>query len=286
MKINLTGHRGFIGSHFHKFLLNKKYDVQGYDKSENFDLMDQSLMSKIRDCDVLIHLAAFNGTKYFYSKPKEVLLNNTLPTINLVNRYENSKTKFVFASTCEIFNGAIDKGIYNIPTDENVPIMFEDIINPRWSYSIPKALGENLISNSGLEWLILRYFNVYGPYQKDHFISEFATRVINGDYYIIGNDTRSFCFIDDAVEISYELIKSASNEIINVGNQSESKISDVAKIILDILGVDPTKLEILPSPKGSVSRRCPDTSKMKSKIKFNKYTDLRKGLEITLKEIL
>ena len=94
MKINLTGHRGFIGGHFHNFLLNKKYDVQGYDKSENYDLMDQSLMSKIRDCDVLIHLAAFNGTKHFYSKPKEVLLNNTLPTINLVNRYEKLSSRF------------------------------------------------------------------------------------------------------------------------------------------------------------------------------------------------
>ena len=45
-----------------------------------------------------------------------------------------------------IFNAAIDRSIYKIPTDENVPVMFDDVTNPRWSYSIPKALGENLVA--------------------------------------------------------------------------------------------------------------------------------------------
>ncbi|MGB0360365.1 MAG: 5-methyltetrahydropteroyltriglutamate--homocysteine S-methyltransferase, partial [Endozoicomonas sp.] len=76
----------------------------------------------------------------------------------------------------EIFNGAVDKGFYDVPTDEQVPIMFDDITNARWSYSIPKALGENLISNLSTHWLIIRYFNVYGPGQRDHFISEFVER--------------------------------------------------------------------------------------------------------------
>ena len=97
--------------------------------------------------------------------------------------------------------------------------MFNDITNPRWSYSIPKALGENLIANCGLDWLVLRYFNVYGPKQKDHFISEFVERVKRGEYYINGNDTRSFCYIDDVVFITHELVKNAKNKIINVGRQ-------------------------------------------------------------------
>ena len=72
MKINLTGHKGFIGQHYYNFSKNNNYDVNGYDKLEGFDLLDQNLTQNIRDCDILIHLAAFNGTKYFYSKPKEV----------------------------------------------------------------------------------------------------------------------------------------------------------------------------------------------------------------------
>src|SRR6056300_1350777 len=144
------------------------------------------------DCDILVHMAATNGTRLFYETPTEVAFNNTLPTFNLIEKYKNTDTKFVFTSTCEIFNGAIDAGLYPIPTDEQVPVMFNDIRNPRWSYSIPKALGENLVANSGLEYLIIRYFNVYGPGQVDHFINEFVERCKQGLYYIKGNDTRSF----------------------------------------------------------------------------------------------
>ena len=111
--------------------------------------------------------------------------------------------------------------------------------------------------------VVLRYFNIFGPGQKDHFISEFATRAIKGDYRIIGNDTRSL-FVDDAVEISYKLIKRTSNQIINVGNESESKISDVAEIILDILGIDP-KTKNITFSRGC--ERCPDIKNEK----YNKF---------------
>ena len=105
-----------------------------------------------------------------------------MPTFNLIERYKNTNTKFVFTSTCEIFNGAVDNELYPVPTDENVPVMFNDITNPRWSYSIPKALGENLIANCGLDWLVLRYFNVYSLDQKAD--SPYATAVANWMRYI------------------------------------------------------------------------------------------------------
>ena len=92
-----------------------------------------------------------------------------------------------------------------------------------------------MVANSGLPWLIIRYFNVYGPGQVDHFISEFVERIINGEYYIKGNDTRSFCYIDDAIEITHRLVKHHSGHIVNVGNQDEVQISTVAKIITAII---------------------------------------------------
>ena len=189
-------------------------------------------------------------------------------------------------STCEIFNGTIDKGLYDIPTDEQVPIMFEDITNARWSYSIPKALGENLISNLKTHWLIIRYFNVYGPGQKDHFISEFVNRVKNKEYYIKGNDTRSFCYIDDAIQMTHNLIENVNNKIVNVGHQEEIQIETVAKCIMDIMGVDPTKLEIKSGPIGSAKRRCPDTSLVRELTKFTNYTPLEKGLRKTVESLI
>lgn len=284
-KIILTGHKGFIGSQYYK-KIKDNFDVSVFDRRSGQDLKDPIITQNAPDCDVIVHMAATNGTRLFYEMPTEVAFNNTIPTFNLIERYKNTNTKFVFTSTCEIFNGAIDKGLYNVPTDESVPVMFEDITNPRWSYSIPKALGENLVANSGLDWLIIRYFNIYGPGQIDHFISEFVERAVSGEYYIKGNDTRSFCYIDDAIEITHRLVMNSKNHIVNVGRQEEVEIAEVAKIILDILEVDPNKLEILPGPKGSAKRRCPDTSLMKKLTGFEKYTSLKDGLKITVESLL
>lgn len=285
MKIVLTGHKGFIGSHLLNSI-NEKFDVYTYDKTDDQDLCNNAFTSTMPDCDIVLHLAATNGTKLFYEQPTSVAFNNTLPTFNLVDRYQGTDTKFIFASTCEIFNGTTDNGVYPVPTDEDVPVMFEDILNPRWSYSLPKALGENLVANSGLDWLIIRYFNVYGPRQKDHFISEFVERALQGNYYITGDDTRSFCYVEDAVNITNILAQNCKNEIVNVGQSKESKISDVAKIILEILEIDPNKLEILPSPVGSAKRRCPDISKMKRLTNYKHQYDLHKGLKLTVESLL
>lgn len=283
--ILLTGHKGFIGGHYFN-KIKKNYRVITLDKLDGHDLKDASITKIAPACDIVIHMAATNGTKLFYEQPTDVAFNNTLPTFNLIDRYKNTNTKFVFTSTCEIFNGAIDRGLHPVPTDETVPVMFDDVTNPRWSYSLPKALGENLVANSGLDWLIIRYFNIYGPNQKDHFISEFVERVAKGEYYIKGNDTRSFCYIDDAVEITHRLVLDCKNHIVNVGRQEEYHIADVAKIIMNIMGVDPNKLEILPGPVGSAKRRCPDTTLMKQLTNFENYTSLEDGLKITVESLI
>ena len=285
MRIVLTGHKGFIGQHYLKHI-NDKHIVTTYDLEDGQDLKDSSVVDTMPECDVVVHMAATNGTRLFYETPTEVTMNNTLPTLNIVNRYKDTPTKIVFTSTCEIFNGAIDKGLYDVPTDEQVPVMFDDITNARWSYSIPKALGENLISNLSTHWLILRYFNIYGPGQKDHFISEFVDRAKQGDYYIKGNDTRSFCYVDDAVSMTHDLVMNANDRIVNVGKQEESSIEDVAKCILDIMGVDPTLLEIRDGPVGSAKRRCPDTKQVKALTGFEKYTTLQTGIRKTVESLL
>jgi len=285
MRIVLTGHKGFIGQHYLEHIKNDN-EVFTYDLADGQDLKDKSVVDQMPDCDVVVHMAATNGTRLFYETPTEVTMNNTLPTIHIVNRYKDTPTKIVFTSTCEIFNGAIDKGLYAVPTDEDVPVMFDDISNPRWSYSIPKALGENLISNLSTHWLIMRYFNIYGPGQKDHFISEFVDRAKQGEYYIKGNDTRSFCYIDDAVVMTHDLVTNVSDRTVNVGKQEESSIEDVAKCIMDVMGIDPTLLEVRQGPIGSAKRRCPDTKQLRALTNFENYTSLRDGMKKTVESLL
>lgn len=287
-KLVITGHKGFIGSHYLNYA-NRDKSVQvikTFDKASGEDLCNPRIAYGSPDCDILVHMAATNGTRLFYDQPVETATNNTLPTFNLVHRYQNTNTKIVFTSTCEIFNGAIDAGYYPVPTDEQVPVMFNDITNPRWSYSIPKALGENLVANCGSPWLIIRYFNVYGPGQKDHFISEFVERCKQGLYYIKGDDTRSFCYIDDAVCMTHKLIKNVDNQLVNVGKQEEVKISVVAKIIMGIMGINPERLEITSGFNGSARRRCPDITLVKRLTDFDDYTPLEIGLRKTVESLL
>jgi len=287
MKMLLTGSHGFIGSHYYQFLQQQQRHVVPYDtKIRGEDLADPNTTKLMPDTDIVVHLAATNGTRLFYDNPTDVCINNTLPTVNLIQRYRNTNTKFVFASTCEIFNSTIDNGYYHVPTDEAVPVMYNDITNPRWSYSIPKALGENLVANSGLDYLIIRYFNVYGPGQIDHFVNEFVERCKDGLYYINGNDTRSFCYVDDAVAMTDMLVNNVSNKTVNVGNDNEISISVVAKMIMGYMGINPDKLEILPGPEGSATRRCPDTTLVQTLTGFTDYTPLEVGLKKTLESLL
>lgn len=286
MKILVTGSDGFIGTHYCKYAETDSTVVKA-DKCSGIDISkDTSIFDSFGKCDAVLHLAATNGTKLFYETPAEITINDTRATLNLVDYYRKTNTKIVFSSSCEIVNGAVDSGLASVPTNEQTPVVFNDITNPRWSYSLPKALGENLIINSGAPWLIIRYFNVYGPGQRYHFLDEFITRVAAGEYYIKGNDYRSFCYVDDAVNMTHTLIKHHQGCIVNVGKSEMVLISDVARIIMELMDVDPNKLKILPGAAGSVSKRLPDTTLVKELTGFSKYTELRAGLKNTIESLL
>lgn len=283
MKILVTGSGGFIGKALLSALKRRSEFVV-----EGMDVLEGRSTSLLRNdyayFDVIFHFAATNGTRLFYSNPTEVLINNMQSSLDVAEYLKkNPKTSIVFASTCEIFNGAIDKGFYSVPTDEKVPVMFDDVSNPRWSYSLPKAVGENLFSNLHNSHLNIRFFNIFGPNQVDHFIPEFIARADSGDFKLLGNDTRAFCFIDDAVGMLIKLLEANIwNETVNVGNNSEIKVSSLANKILHLMDIKDTSLEILSSPKGSVSRRSPLMDKYNRLIGPFPYTDLDTALKITI----
>lgn len=288
MKVLVTGSEGFIGSSLVRHLSAHSAvgTVFKADKTNGQDLKNLLVVNELPDVDCVYHLAAFNGTRYFYSNPREVTVENTLPTLNLTERYHNGTTRFIFASTCEIFNSAIDLGISGVPTSEDVPIVFDDTTNPRWSYSLPKALGENLVSNAFASSVIIRFFNIFGPGQKDHFIPEFVGRVKDGNCDLYGNDTRSFCFVEDAVDMAALVGQSDFTGIMNIGRQIEYEIEVVARMILEIMGENQTNLRVLDSPKGSVTRRCPLMDKFSALFGDYEYSDFEESLEVTVKSYL
>jgi nucleoside-diphosphate-sugar epimerase len=285
MKILVTGAKGFIGSHICERLNKNPYYVIPWDR-DNGDL---KAVTKFPLVDCVIHLAAMVTTSDYYTKAFDVLQNNIIPTLNLLNFYRQQEHKplFIYTGTPESYAGATDLYNYKIPTDENAPFVISDPKNLRWSYAGSKGLGEQAVIASGLDYIIVRPHNTYGPGQVGHFVSEFVERAKNKDYTVHGSDnTRSWLYIDDFCDAFIKLMncKNAINETVNIGSADEYPVIDLAKIILQKMNIDEQPIP-LKGPKGSVSRRQADISKLKRLTGWEQKISLEKGLELTVESL-
>ncbi len=235
-------------------------------------------------------LAALVGVKYTSEKPLDVLYINTLIVKNVLAWFNGNNTnKFIFASTSETYAGSVELGVAKIPTGESVPLSIVDIFNPRFSYAISKIWGEHAVilagEKAGFDFDIVRFHNVYGPRMgTEHVIPELCLRAIKKEnpFKVFGTEQyRAFCYIEDTVQGLIAVAKSSGTKrIINIGNdQEEIKISTLVDMILKLEGHTPKK-DIHESPKGSVSRRCPDLTTLKS-LGFDPKVPLSKGLGLT-----
>jgi UDP-glucose 4-epimerase len=268
--------------------LCKRRSVTAFD----VDLTDSRAVQELpENCDVIIHLAALNGTQNFYERPYEVVRCSTLPTFHLLDRYGPSGQlqRFVYAGSSEAYAGTVQQFHWPVPTDEQVPLCISDPLNPRWSYGASKLHGEVLVINAcrqfGAEYTIIRYHNVYGPRMGDkHMIPDFLERMNEGVYALYGhNDTRSFMYIADAVRATLMLTGSAdaANEIVNVGSEQEVKIHDIGKTLLRLADIK-ADIELHDSPPGSVPRRAPDLQKLRRLVDFREQWTLEEGLRATM----
>lgn len=296
-RILVTGASGFIGLALVKKLLeDNRNQIYAIDKknigfrSKNLKFFKKDLrfVKKFPKADIVIHLAAFNGTRHFYKKPFEVIEHNFLPTINLLNYYKKNPCKlFVYSGTSEIYAGKNFRSVKNFNLKENDQIIFNNIQNPRWSYASSKFMGEVAVINSNLNYLIVRYFNVYGPNQIDHFIPEFLSRLKKKKYELYGyKNKRSFIFIDDAVTATIKLLKNSRSkkQIFNIGSEKEVTILSVAKMILHLLKIK-KKITLFGSPYGSPKRRKPNISKIKKLIGEINTISLKDGLKKILEKL-
>ena len=279
--ILLTGANGFIGKHLQKNIKCITVDYNGCDY--NGDLSDPTFVNSLPDVDTVIHLAAFNSTKNFYSTPFSVIDSIVTPTMNLLKRYPHAH--FVYAGSSEEYAGTVNRGWASIPTPESVALTIDDITNPRWCYASGKIAMESAVISHSAQYsntyTILRFHNIYGPGQENHFIPEFIERIQQGDNRLYGwDDTRSFCYIDDAVKLTIEMLEQ-KNQIVNIGSPTESKIVDVANVIVDLLELS-NQFELLDSPPGSTPRRAPDLTKLHKFVPNFEWTDLRTGLKTCL----
>jgi len=317
-KILITGGAGFIGFHLAKRLSEKGNRVDILDnlarqnmdeelkslikrKNVNFlkeDLTDLSTWKHLPSnfYDVIYHFAAINGTENFYKRPVDVLKVGCLSTIYLLDwvSSQEKKPKLIYSSSSEVYATTLQLlgDNFPIPTPETISPSIEDVKNVRWSYAGGKLIGEiaffcyaetHDISNFN----IIRFHNIYGPRMGNkHVISQFSERLLRKEnpFTIFGGDqTRTFCYVDDALSALEKIVQSPEfiGEIIHIGNDDEEvEIKNLAKILFQLSNYS-ADFQILPPPEGSVKRRCPNIDKIK-KMGYHKNVSLESGLKTTL----
>ena len=308
-KILITGAGGFIGRSLVNHLskdknnlviamdnefrgsLNKIKDSRNIKKVRADILIERNIKKYFKGVNTCFHLAAINGTKNFYNHPKKVLETGIQGTLNVVKQsLENNLNNFIFFSSSEAYQKP-----KKIPTTELEELKVPDVYNPRLSYGGSKLIGElitiNFFKKTKIKYKIIRPHNVYGPDMgKDHVLPELINKIsrqkklqnIKIKIFGSGNETRSFIYINDAIDGIIRIYKKGpQNSIFNLGTDQEIKIKNLIKNLGKILGKN---IKIKPDAlhRGSVSRRCPDVTKLK-KLGHRNNFDLMRGLKETIK---
>ena len=288
-KILITGGAGNVGSSLADFLTNKTSNeivifdnlLTGSvkklpsDKKKNWKFIkgdvnnykDISAVMTSVQFDYVFHYAAVVGVKRTIDNPKMVL-NDIEGIKNVLDLSKNTGVNRVFySSSSEVYGEPVEMP----QNEETTPL------NSKLPYAIVKNLGEAFLKSYnqeyGLDFTIFRFFNTYGPNQsKDFVITKFLFLALaNKDITIYGdgNQTRTFCYIEDNLEITNLILENGyfRNEIVNIGNDVEYNIKDLAEIIINITKSKSKIVHLAPLKDGDMTRRQPDISKMKKILK-------------------
>lgn len=297
MNILITGGNGLIGKKVSKILEKNNHTIISLDKTIKFkntkkikfvrgDIAKEKDLTKYLKkykSKVIIHLAANLGVAKTEKNGFDCLNVNIEGTKNILKAcIKNKVKKILFASSSEVYGNGNMK-----PITENSELM------PKSSYGVSKVAGEAYVrayyEKYGLQYNILRFFNVYGPDQRDDFvISKFKNNIKNNKQIKIfgsGNQIRSFCHVDDAATaINLIINKGKKNQIYNIGNDKEpTKIIDLAKKMVKI---SKKKIKILKvsfkksdrSLQREIFNRQPNIKKIKKHTKYLPSVSLEKGI--------
>ena len=292
-KFLITGGAGFIGSYLTEALLKQGHSIVVADNfstgsienlsavAEHPDLQvvelditrDGELLEKlVRECDVLIHLAAAVGVEMVVNDPIHTLSTNVKGTENVLGPAAKYKKRTIVASTSEVY-GKSDNDTFTETDDLHLGSPYRS----RWSYACSKLLDEFYVmaycQNQGLPGTIVRFFNTVGPRQTGRYgmvVPRFAQAAVNGEtvkVYGDGEQSRCFCHVKDVVRALLLLIgnEKAIGNIYNIGSQELVSISELAQRVIARSGSSST-IEYIPYEKAyakgfeDMRRRRPNTT--------------------------
>jgi len=302
MKYVVTGAAGFLGTNLALRLLKDGHEVVGLDnfhsgsksniallqKNPRFSFIEHDVVKPYDiKCDVICNLACPASPPHYQRDPIYTLRISVLGMLNALDNAERYKARLLQASTSEIYGDPLVH-----PQSENY-VGNVNPIGPRACYDEGKRAAETLCADfqrlGRVDARIVRIFNTYGPYMRDddgRVVTNFILQALKGQaltVYGTGQQTRSFCYVDDLIEGFIRALALPTNPgPINLGNPNEFTMLELAEKVQGLVG---SKLPIVfnPLPVDDPKQRCPNIDKAKKLLNhWEPKVQLSEGLEKTI----
>ena len=300
-KILITGAAGFLGSHLCDRFINEGYHVIGMDnlitgnlkniehlfKLEQFEFHHHDVTKFVNvpgHIDYILHFASPASPIDYLKIPIQTLKVNSLGIHNLLGLARVKKARLLIASTSEVYG---DPLVHPQTEEYNGNV---NIIGPRGVYDEAKRFQESITmayhTFHGVETRIARIFNTYGPRMRlndGRVIPAFIGQALRGEDLTVfgdGNQTRSFCYVDDLIEGIFRLLHSDYCYPVNIGNPDEITINDFAEEIIKLTGTD-QKVTYHPLPINDPLQRQPSIEKAKELLDWEPKISRAEGMKKT-----
>jgi nucleoside-diphosphate-sugar epimerase len=298
MRVLITGGAGFIGSNLTKRLVTEGNTVVVLDSLLRGNKIDHDIFEKItfikgdvrdfdtlleasKSCDMIFHFAAVLGVDIVADNPVETMDVEVIGTRNVVLAAQiNNVKKIMYASTSGIYGHS---AIGNALTEEV-------LVDPRTSYAMAKRYNEIYLASHheerGIDVVAVRFFNVYGFNQDNRMVvPRFFEQAIENEAITVfgtGKQTRDFTYIDDTVESCIRLMNVKGFHIVNIANEAEWCIEDLAREIKEITNSE-SSITYIEAPKKrydyEVERRVGSSDKLLALTNYKPDTTLKEGLK-------